>query len=841
MAEYLAKDANKFLHQHREGRGLIITPAPPTSVPLAAEMGSQRCRLPTRKVVHHHQPAESRLGPLNYNVSPCLAVEKSIDDMSSPQNAINNSISSDEDDWQHLSKKSYYDSGGTQARSSIERDGPHEATSYEMGGCTVDQNSSNKKRVCSSPTENAASPNYSLHSSSPTANLESAVGVVVSNLDLVVTRLKEGIGAGIIPDSTTSPIIPHYDDPPPKSERVTSPSITLPEVAEQLEADLIEFKKAAEKRERAEKDRNDAEEKWRSTERQKIEASVRSETSYALFEAVGRVATQPFDDYDNFGEEYKEGCTSIMDNNLLQGYTSQDCRNCDNDDSANGFHDLISRIENQISDVTTATTVRRNEINAIMTLQEAGVPSEIINEARHSIAIGVSARINVAKQLSTAVALVCEKAAAANCAGGGMVEMKKNEALIISEGTENLIDAGRQISDNLDAAMKRLENILPSQRYKGTPTTTTTKSLLHGATNPNPKERTDSTGEKIATSFEKTPIFRDKITMDNNAGSSQEQQPLLAESSNTVCPHDIDIHSFQPTTTWYSNLDRYVGLEDEEEDYLHHRIASPPPAYLSYPHAMPSDMDFSIDRFSGGDFPVFSTTGPCAGRAKANKQQQPCWEEYPYACTHHHHFNPDVRNYYHCSACKEDPTIAIRSDESVLGTVKPSAPPAPSNSAEQRALASSIAEHSHELATDRVRRQQYEMATFFAGDKIVDRQFKLQDVPPPMDTYNTLVSQEDYHFQKETNCKQQAIIAKSDATMEGAAMLAARRSMKKDAAERLHSQARQNNSTIPPRTLSCQGKDDNGVHKIEREGYSAISAKLAEYKLMRQVLVSSIT
>eukprot|EP01084_Bolivina_argentea_P233960 393919_1 len=82
---------------------------------------------------------------------------------------------------------------------------------------------------------------------------------------------------------------------------------------------------------------------------------------------------------------------------------------------------------------------------------------------------------------------------------------------------------------------------------------------------------------------------------------------------------------------------------------------------------------------------------------------------------------------------------------------------------------------------------------FFAGDKIADRQFKPQDVPLPMGTYNKLVSQEDYHFQKETNCKQQVSIAKSDATLEGAAMLTARRSMKKEVMERLHSQARQSN------------------------------------------------
>ncbi len=108
-------------------------------------------------------------------------------------------------------------------------------------------------------------------------------------------------------------------------------------------------------------------------------------------------------------------------------------------------------------------------------------------------------------------------------------------------------------------------------------------------------------------------------------------------------------------------------------------------------------------------------------------------------------------------------------------------------------------------------------------------------------TYNKLASQGGYHHsQEEANCKHELSIAKSDTTLEGAAMLAARRNMNKEAVERLHSQARQNNSAASPRALLCQEKGDNTVRKIERERYSASSSKLAEYKLMRQTLVSSI-
>ncbi len=793
------------------------------------EASSRRYRLPIRKVVPQPKP---QFETSNCYIPPCLAMDKSID-TSCSRNTIN-STSSDEG-WQHLSRMGYHDSGGTQVHSSIQRGGPLEATSYEVGGCIdsaciLDQNSSNK-RVRSSPTKNA-SPNHSIHSS-PAACSES-VRVVVSNLDLVVTRLKEGIGAGIITDSTTSPI-PHYDDKP-MSKRVSSPSITLPEVAERLEADLLEFKKAAEERERAEKDRNDAEEKWRVQERQKIEVSVRSETSYALFQAVGQVARQQFND-DNFGKGYK-GRTSIIDNNL-QGY-SQDCHNYDNG-PADGLHHLISHIGDQISGVTTAAAVRRNEINAITTLKEAGIPSEIIDEARRSASTSIFARTYVAKQLSTAVTNICGKAAV-NCAS--MDEIKNSKALIISEGTtESLINAGRQISDTLDAAMKRLESILPNQVHKSI-LNTTTKSPSHAAAT-NPKERTDSMGE-IATSFttsqrvessEKAAVFRDKIAMDK-ARFSQEHKPLLG-GSEKVCPRGAELHAFQPTTLY--SFDRYMGLEEEEEDYL--RGVVPPPAYLQYLHSVPSSVDFSFESYSGGDFPVFKA-GQCAGGANT---KQLCWEKYPYACSHH--FSLDTHKYFHCSTCNKNVAMTVTPDEEVFGMVKPSAPPAPLNSAEQRALASSIAEHSHELATDRVRRQQQEMATFFAGDKTADRQFKFQDVPP-MDTRNKLVSQ-DYHFEKETNCKQQAATVKSGMTLEGAAVLAARRRMMKEAEERLYLKARQNDSA-PPRTLSCQGKTLGGafnhgiegnevLHKIEREGYSAFSAKLAEYKLMRQDLVSSIT
>ncbi len=847
MAECISKDANRFLHQHMEGRGLIITPAPPMNAPLGTEVSSPRCRPPARKVTNRQRLAESQLGPLNGIVSPCLAVKKRIDDSPSPlRNAMSNSISSEED-WKHLSETSYDESGDTQARNSVERRGLDETASFnQTGGYIDDQISSNKKRVCSSPTKDVVSPRHSLRPSSPITNMESAVGVVVSDLDLVVTRLKEGIGAGIISDSTTTPIMSHYkDDPTGDSELVASPSITLPEIAEQLEADLIEFKKAAEKKERAEKDRSDAEEKWRSAERQKIEASVRSETSHALFEVVGRVAAQQLDDNGNLGEGYIGECTSFVENNLCQGCLSQDYSNCNNASPANGFHNFISCGDNRISGISTAASVKRNEINAIMTLKEAGVPLDIINEARRTVAIGTFTRKNVAKQLSAAVALVCNKAAPTACAGGGMAEMNTNEALIVSEGSENLIDAGRQISDNLDAAMKRLESILPSQRHKGIPTTTTKSPLRDAAANPNPKEITDSTGEKATSIYENPPIFWDKVTMNNKVGSSHEQQTLLAESSNALCHRDIDLDTFQPANLCYDNLNSYVELEgEEEEDYLHHRVVPPPASYPSYPHAMPSDMNFKIDCFSGGDFPVFSTADPRAGRAKANKQQQQlCCVEYPYACTHHHHFSPGVRNDYHCSTRKENPAISIWSDRSVLRMVKPSAPPAPSSSAEQRALASSIAKHSHENATERVRRQQADLATFFSEDKIVDRQFKLHDdVLSPMDTtYNKLASQGGYHHsQEEANCKHELSIAKSDTTLEGAAMLAARRNMNKEAVERLHPQARQNNSAASPRALLCQEKGDNTVRKIEREGYSASSSKLAEYKLMRQTLVSSI-
>ncbi len=95
-----------------------------------------------------------------------------------------------------------------------------------------------------------------------------------------------------------------------------------------------------------------------------------------------------------------------MENNLCQGCLSQDYSNCDNVSPANGFHNFISCGDNRISGISTAASVKRNEINAIMTLKEAGVPLDIINEARRTVAIGTFTRKNVAKQLSAAVALV---------------------------------------------------------------------------------------------------------------------------------------------------------------------------------------------------------------------------------------------------------------------------------------------------------------------------------------------------------------------------------------------------------------------------------------------------
>ncbi len=212
-----------------------------------------------------------------------------------------------------------------------------------------------------------------------------------------------------------------------------------------------------------------------------------------------------------------------------------------------------------------------------------------------------------------------------------------------------------------------------------------------------------------------------------------------------------------------------------------------------------------------------------------------------------------TQKYYLCPDCKEaTAATSFTSNEAMLGMVKPSAPPAPPNSAEQRVLASSIAEHSHELATDRVRRHESKIPTFFTGDKTADRQFKFQDVTP-IDACPTKLISQDHHFQNDANCKHQAATMRSGMTSEGAAILAARRIMKKEAADKLYLQAKQNDSTPPSGTLSYHGKTtlggafthsiprDEGLRKIGREGYSEFSAKLAEYKLMRQELVSSIT
>ncbi len=565
---------------------------------------------------------------------------------------------------------------------------------------------------------------------------------------------------------------------------------------------------------------------------------MKSAVSYALFQAVGQVARQQFND-NNFGEDYR--CKSIIDTNL-QGYT-QGYHDYDNG-PATGLQHLISHIGDQISEVTNTTAVRRNEINAITTLKEAGIPSEIIDEARRGVATNIFTRTYVANQLSTAVANICGKTDV-NCAS--MDEIKNNKALIISEETtESLVNAKRQISDTLDAAMKRLESILPNQVQHKRILNTTPKSPSHPAAT-NPKERTDSisdvassvfsTRQRVENSEKTAAVFWDEIAMDKTR-LCQEHKPLLG-GSEKVCPRGAELHPFQPTTLY--SFDRYMGLEEEEEEYYLLGVVPPAAAHLQYLHSVPSGVDFRFDTFSGGDFPVFKAS-QCAGGANTKPFY---WEKYPYGCNHH--FNLDAHN---CSTYNKNVAITVTPDEGMLGMVKPSAPPAPSNSAEQRALASSIAEHSHELATQQVRHKHQDTDTFFAGDEVADRPFKFQDVPP-MDTRNKLPYQ-DYHFEKVVNFNQQTTPVKSGTTLEGAAVLAARRSMKKEAKERLYLQGRQNDSALP-RTLSCEVKTPGGgafnhgikgnevFHTIEKEGYSASSAKLAEYKLMRQELVSSIT